>query len=202
MLERLFGSRLRTQLLELFLANPDRPFGIEDLAPLVRARTRNISRELKELVSLGVLHEDRHAVLRRKRGSLRVRTSRSRTRIHYSVNSNFRLYPELKAITVKSALLFERPFSRYLLRIGNVRYLAFTGSLTDTQDVQTDILIIGRANRAALARLVRRLSRELARPLHYTLFSPAEYRYRLAVGDRFLYGILENKKIVVIDRLS
>ncbi|MDP3771468.1 MAG: hypothetical protein Q8R16_04160, partial [bacterium] len=69
-------------------------------------------------------------------------------------------------------------------------------------DATTDAVIVGKLNRPLLARLMRQFERDLGRPMNYTVMSEREFRYRWDVGDRFLYGILEGKKIVVIDELT
>lgn len=196
MLDLIFGSPLRTKLLELLLTNPERKFSFDDIRVLAGKRKAGTKRELKHLIELGVVNEVQ---------SEHTRSTARRTKkapAHFVVNKNFRLYAELRAIVLKNLLLYEGSFTKLIRKSGTIRYLAFTGAFTDTDDVDTDMFIVGRVRRATIDRIVRRLSREVGRPLRYTLFSPAEYKYRLSVGDRFLYAILENKKIVAIDGLS
>ncbi len=64
----------------------------------------------------------------------------------------------------------------------------------------TDVLIVGNVNRVKLRRLLRRFQRDFDRELSYTVMTPAEFKYRNDLTDRFLYTILESPKIVIVDK--
>ena len=96
--------------------------------------------------------------------------------------------------------VFSRPAGTVYL--GTIHYFALLGMFVGAADTTVDAFIVGKLNRPSLARLMRQFERELARPMNYTVMSEREFRYRWDVGDRFLYGILEGKKIVVIDELT
>jgi len=66
----------------------------------------------------------------------------------------------------------------------------------------TDILIVGRLNRKKLRNLIRRFEKELNREINYTLMSFAEFKYRKDITDKFLYHVLENKRVEVINEIE
>jgi len=63
-------------------------------------------------------------------------------------------------------------------------------------------LIVGRVNKKRLTQVMRRFQTDLHIPIRYTLLSKNEYEYRMDITDRFLYDIIESKKIVVVDEMK
>ncbi len=84
-INRLFSSKLRIKLLDVFLRSPNARFYIRELERKIKEEAKNVSRELKNLEALGLLISE-------KQGNLK----------YYSVNENFFLYPELKAVIFKT----------------------------------------------------------------------------------------------------
>lgn len=184
MLEQLFGSRTRVKLLRLFVTNPDTNYFVRELTRKVKERINSVRRELDNLANIGLLTF--HQQGQKK---------------FYRVNSDFTLYPELKSLMLKSQLMFERNLASSIRRVGQISYLALTGIFTNVPDAQTDLLIVGKINRSKLKRLVNKFHRDFDKKIRYTVMSKQEFDYRNDVTDRFLYSILENRKIVIIDKV-
>jgi len=55
MLEKLFSSKLRVDLLSLFFGRPDEEFYVREIEKILREDVGNISRELKNLEGIGLL---------------------------------------------------------------------------------------------------------------------------------------------------
>lgn len=123
-------------------------------------------------------------------------------RKYYALNTESILYPELRALFLKSRVLLEKDLVRKVTRAGSVSYLVLTGQFVGEEDGETDIFIVGRVNRTKLTSVIRNFEREIGCELNYTIMTPQEYKYRRDVTDVFLYKILESKKIVVIDTLT
>ncbi|MBI4434536.1 hypothetical protein HY635_01850 [Candidatus Uhrbacteria bacterium] len=195
MLEHLFGSKTRVKLLQLFLGNPGSAFYVRELTRKAGAQIHAIRRELENLEGLGII-----------RGGEATGTAaqelRSRMRKYYRLDDEFSLVAELRALVLRSQFLLEEEFKRRVRRLGSLRYFVLLGLFVGQEGAPTDVLMVGKLNRPWLARLIRQFERELARPVNYTAMSEREFRYRWDVGDRFLYSILEGKKITVIDELT
>ena len=84
-LKRLFSSRVRIKLLDIFLRTSGTRFYVRELARLLGEDAKNVSRELKNLEALGLLASE-------KKGNLKF----------YSVNEYFLLYPDLRSIISKT----------------------------------------------------------------------------------------------------
>ncbi len=204
MLEQLFGSTTRVRLLQRFLTHPDQPYYLRELARAIHVQLNSVRREVANLAQIGIIVPMLGATPLPGNGAgPGGRPSRTRRQLKkfYLANPGFLLYPELKALLVKARLLLEQKLIDRIRRIANVRYLALTGMFVGLEGFSTDLLLVGTVNRKRLALLMQQFEREIDHPINYTVMTRAEFRYRYNITDKFLYTVLENKKIVVVDHL-
>lgn len=158
---------------------------MRELTRKLHQRINSIRVELKNLESFGLLL-----------------TERKDNKKYYKVDPAFPLYPELKNLMLKSYLLVNKKFVSTLKSIGQISYLTLTGFFTGAENVKTDVLIVGKVNRKKLNTLVNRMQNEFSHPVRYTIMSKKEFIYRNDLTDKFLYEILEQRRIVLIDKLG
>ena len=192
MLEQLFGSRTRVLLLRLFLDYPDKAFYVRELARTLGSQLHSIRRELENLELLGLL---------KVVPELENKEEGDTQKKYYVMNVDFILYPELRALFLKARLLIEKDLVRHLQQIGRIQYLALTGMFVGLTEWPTDIFIVGNVHRKKIRMLIRRFEKELHQAINYTIMTKHEFKYRREITDRFIFNILENKKIVIIDKL-
>ncbi len=195
MLEHLFGSKTRVRLLRLFLHHPEESFFVRELSRKTHFQMNAVRRELDNLVKFGCLVESKPQAVQAEKGP-------SGQRRYYKLNTDFVLYPELRALLLKSQVLLEQNFVKRIQDMGSLKYLALTGRFVDDAALPTDLLVIGKVNRERLERLIRDFERELGASVRFTVLTGSEFQYRKQVGDKFIYSILEAKKIVVVDELA
>lgn len=185
MLEQLFGSRTRVKLLRLFLSNPDKHYYVREITRKVEERINSVRRELKNLEEMGlVFSEDKNQ------------------KKYYKANDNFILYPELKSLVLKAQVILEKKMVMDIESLGNIQFMVLTGFFVGIKDHLTDILIVGKVNRRKAQHLVKKFEKVFNHDINFTIMTTKEFKYRKDLTDRFLYDILENKNIVMIDRLS
>ncbi|MSR85056.1 hypothetical protein EXS71_01275 [Candidatus Uhrbacteria bacterium] len=197
MLEHLFGSRTRVKLLSLFLRHPDEPMFVREITRKISTQINAVRRELSNLVHLGLIKEVSVTT-----PELEVSKERGLKKKYYQVNQNFTLFQELTSLVIKAQVLLEQKLDREILKMGDVRYLAFLGSFLGIQKAPVDLFIIGTINKKSLQQLIASCEKELGFEINFSTMTFEEYLYRKDITDKFLYGILEGKKNVVIDRLS
>lgn len=185
MLEQIFSSRTRVKLLRLFLINPQKSYYIREITRLIDERINSVRRELKNLEKLGMVVPE---IKKQKK--------------YYTNNSDFILYPELRSLILKAQVTLEKDLVSAIRKIGSIAYMVLTGLFVGLKDTQVDILIVGKVNRRKLKRLMSKFQKNLGREINYTVMSKQEFQYRRDITDRFLYNILENKKIVIVDKLN
>lgn len=192
MLEKLFGSRTRIKLLKLFLTNVNGKFFVREITRLTDEKINSVRRELENLLELGLIEVVEETVVNKKEENKKF----------YCVNNNFPLLPALQEILLKARLLVEKTLATKIDKMGHIKFLALSGFFVNDAYAPTDFLIVGQVDKKKLARLVNQISKEFGQELRYTCFSTQEFNYRNKITDKFLFEVLEGKKIVVLDNLS
>lgn len=209
MLEQLFGSRTRTKLLRLFLMNPERAFFIRELTRLIDTQINSVRRELQNLLTGDMIQEVSEPTANRtaqiehvsdKKGK-RSATDRQPKK-YFRVNRDFMLFGELRALFAKSPRLLQRVLEKELTNLGTIDCAIMTGFFVDRDDTPIDILIVGNVLRSRLAKLIHQFEKDIEHEINYTTMTTDEFLYRKSIIDRFLFKILEGKKIVIVDTLS
>jgi predicted nucleotidyltransferase len=181
-LDRLFSSKLRIKLLDVFLSSPAARFYIRELERKIKEEAKNVSRELKNLEALGLLISE-------KQGNLK----------YYSVDEDFFLYPELKAIIFKTTgvkgLLKEALEKLKGIETAFIYGTYATGKESESSDV--DIMIIGKPDLTELNEIISNLEEKLSREINYMCFDQEEFKKRRKAGDAFINDVLSGEKIML-----
>lgn len=194
-LEHLFGSATRAKLLRLFVHHPDERFFVRELARSLRTHVHAVRRELANLETFGIIRVAGADPEPGRRGPTAQRK-------YFTTNQNFPLLPEMQALMTKADLLLQRSISRKLQQLGPVTYLALTGRLAGDPEVPTDLLVVGTIKRERLRSVVKEFEDALGREVNFTILTPREFKYRKDITDKFLYSILEGRKVVLIDQAA
>ncbi|OGF20769.1 hypothetical protein A2316_04150 [Candidatus Falkowbacteria bacterium RIFOXYB2_FULL_38_15] len=213
-LEQIFGSGTRVKLLKLFLNDPDKAYFVREISRIIGAQINSVRRELLNLKSLGIVSEvewpeNREYIVPVKErgkdnGSLKLKkiSSVDVTKKFFQANKLFILFPELKALILKADFLLEKNLAKEIGKIGEVDYLALTGDFVGLSDAPVDLILVGKFNKKKLSDLIGDFEKDFGRAIDYTVMTRQEFNYRKDITDRFLYNILENKKIVMVNELD
>jgi len=186
MLEQLFSSKTRVKLLKLFLnQTEEKDYFIRELTRVLGEHLNSIRRELDNLEDLGL-----------------VLSQEKDKKKYYSVNKDFILLPELKALLLKSRELGDQKLVQQLEKVGFLDLLILSGSFVGNTDSDVDLFMVGRVQKAKLERLIRTHEKDSGKEIKYTVMSKKEFQHRIDLGDRFLYTILNSRKIMVINKLG
>ena len=120
---------------------------------------------------------------------------------YYSANKGFILYPEIKALFIKSQILSSQNFILNLEKNFQAKLVLLTGFFTNYPEAQTDLLMVGQIKKPLFLKLISELEHDLGREINFTIMDESEFRYRQEMMDIFLYNIFEGKKIVLIDKI-
>ncbi len=188
MLDRLFGSRARVKILKFFLFNIEEKYYIRQIARHLEIQVNSARRELNNLKELGLLTSGSDPEKKQEK--------------FYGVNKKFVLFEELRSLIVKAQILYQEEFVDNLKQAGKVKLVVLTGLFVNNPEIQVDLLIVGQVSKSNLKQVISDLEKNLGREVNYTYMSTQEFKYRREITDVFLYNILENKRIVVIDELE
>lgn len=183
MLKKLFTSKARIKLLEIFLLNPDGEFFIRELTRKLNEQINSIRRELGNLKSLGLL---RSRFKNRKK--------------FYVVNKHFILFNELRSIVIKASSTLDN-ISKKLQKIGNIDFLVISGIFIE-KNSPTDLFIVGEVDKQQIEDFVSR-EIDLKRPIRISVISKEDFIYRLKINDKFVRDILESPdNIIAVNKLE
>lgn len=201
MLEQLFGSKTRVKLLRLFLNNPSQPYYLRELTRKLKTQLNSVRREVNNLEKIGIIKSVQLVAPETEEEKPKKRKSRG-SKKYFLADIDFILYPELKGLLLKAQLLLERNFVGKVERMAKIKLFVLTGIFVGVEDFVTDILLVGTVNRKRLAKIVHDFEKELNHDINYTVMTRQEFKYRQDITDRFLYDILEGRKIVIVDKIT
>lgn len=187
MLEQLFGSKTRAQLLRTFLQNPDAAFFVRELTRKLGVQINAVRHELRNLETLGLIE------------TVKIEGGKPAQKKHFRLNPRSVIYPHLRDLFLKSRMLLEKDFAKKIQGLGGISYFAMTGRFVGRSDSPVDVLAVGRVDRRKFADLMRRFELEFGHEINFTVLDEEEMRYRMDVMDRFLYNVLEQPQHVFID---
>lgn len=196
MIEQLFGSKTRVKLLYLFYGNPNRSFFVREITRKVDEQINSVRRELANLLSIGIITSDT-----------------SNNKLYYEVNQKYEFYEPLSNIfgsaptTGESSedtmgATLESATQKYWASAGNLELIVYTGVFTRDELAGIDILLVGKANKTAVAKLVEGLEKQEGKELRYTIMTIDIAEYRSQIKDRFWSDLEKSKKQVILDKRS
>lgn len=194
MLEKIFGSRTRVKLLKIFLTHPGDYFFVRELARQTGERLNSVRRELDNLVDFGLIRAEDKVKMDLEKGG------EKQNKKYYTVNPDFVLYNEMKNLVLKSKLLLEKSLAKEIDALGKVKFLMLAGVFVDDANAKTDMLIVGQFDKNKLDKLVEKLEKDFDQEIRYTAMDNKEFDYRNEITDKFLFEVLEGKKIIVVDK--
>ncbi|MCD4694137.1 winged helix-turn-helix domain-containing protein [bacterium] len=194
MLEKIFGSKARVKILKFFLFNAEKRSYIREIARNLDLQVNSARRELKNLEDLGLLITSSEIDKEGKKVKKQEK--------YYVVNKKFVLFEELRSLIIKAQVLHQKEFEEDLKNSGNLKLVVLTGMFVESPQSKIDLLVVGQINRKKLKETISSLEKNLGREINYTFMSVREFKYRREITDVFLYDILENKKIIVVNELD
>ena len=182
MINRLFSSRARVEILKLFLFNPDNSFYQRQVSNLTNQSIRGVQRELENLQKIGLL-----------------KGTNQGNRIYYKVNKLCPIFEELKNILFKIAGIAEvlkRNISGNRIKIAFIYGSYARGGEGFSSDI--DLMVIGDISSKELSSMLSKPKKELMREINYAVFPAKEFIDRVRRKDHFLNSVLKDKKIFII----
>ncbi|MBQ9180860.1 transcriptional regulator [Candidatus Saccharibacteria bacterium] len=189
--EKLFGSKTRAKLLQLFFASPEKSFYVREMTRVIDEQINSVRRELLNLENIGVIKNETYD-----------------NKIYYSANLKHPFSRPLCEMFSKKVELshekdvlgpsfgntweeYTRPVRKYL------NGLVVTNRLPGQDGI--DLLIIGNDKTKKLTRWAEVVEKKQGKPINYVIMSLDDFTYRREVKDRFLEEIMEMEILEIID---
>jgi predicted nucleotidyltransferase len=182
MLSMLFSSRVRSRILSLLILGSEGGMSTRAIAGKVKAQYSQVWSELRRLERAGLLRSE-------TAGRMTL----------FRINPECAILPELRTMLIKTDGLGDtvRKTLSGLPVLAAFVYGSFANGTADlVSDV--DLMIIGEARMEKLALAVRRLEKELGRPVNYSVFPVAQWREKVVQGDTFARNVMAGPKVWLI----
>lgn len=201
MLTKLFGSQARVKILKLFLINCDSKYFVKQLSKDLGLQAASVKRELDNLENFGLLVSDvatDEEIVAFGVGDIKKKIG-TQDRRYYMVDHSFPLCEEIKAIIIKSHVLYKHDFIDDIKKAGDIKVLILSGVFMNSKEALVDLLIVGVLNKNKFEKVIKGYEKELGKEVNYTCMSEREFKYRKSMTDVFLYDVLEGDNMVVIN---
>ena len=186
-LEKLFGSKTRAKLLNLFFSNPEKSFYVREMTRVIEEQIHSVRRELLNLESIDIIKNEAFD-----------------NKIYYSANRKHPFCRPLVDLFSKKIDpgrehdIRESTWEEYTRPVKNyLTALVVTNRLPGQEGI--DLLIIGNDRTKKLTQWAELIEKKLGKPINYAIMSPDDFSYRVRVHDRFIKEILEMEISEIID---
>lgn len=181
MLEKLFTSGIRADIMSLLFNNPEEKFYVREIARLVNKNPSGVKRELDKL-------ENMDLVLSEKEGNLK----------YFTVNKNSPLFPELKGLIAKS--LGVPGALKSVLNASDAKTAFIYGPYVDNTNLPSlDLFVVSDSDH--IRKTFDDIEKRFGRGINLTLMSLSDYKSKKKSGERNLKKLLNAKKILLMGRL-
>ena len=219
MLSKLFGSNARVKILKLFLLHPEEKYYIRQISRDLGLQINSVRRELENLEKFGLLKSFSSKNFDEKEEEILDKVETKKTTVikkkikvldaamgqekkYFQVNKDFILFEEIKAVIVKSQMLYERDFVKKIEELGKLNLFLLTGFFTNSENSPIDLFIVGKINKGKLTDIIKTLEKDMSREFNYTVMDYKEYIFRRDMTDVFIYNVLEGDNIVIVDNIG
>ncbi|MEZ5586075.1 MAG: winged helix-turn-helix domain-containing protein [Sedimenticolaceae bacterium] len=158
MLDSLFTSKMRVQILMRLFLNASSHAYLRELANEFDASPGHLRSELQQLRAAGLL-----------------RSEKDGREVHYRADSTHPLFPELQSM-VRKAFGMDRIIESIVSRLGELEAAYLTGDYAKGRDTGViDLLLVGEIDRHNLSDLVSKTERYIGRKIRTLVLSSGEF---------------------------
>lgn len=190
--EKLFGSKTRAKLLELFFANVNKTFYVREITRVIEEQINSVRRELTNLESIGVIRNETYD-----------------NKVYYAANMRHpyahafqEMFGQRGPVTPGRIQQVRRTpsnsWDEYIKPVAKYLRAMMLMNRAPGQD-GIDLLIIGDDRTKKLTRWAEVVEQKQGKPLDYVILSRDDFLYRKSVKDRFVMDILEMEPTEVFD---
>ena len=157
---------------------------------------RQLTRELKD-VSAGTLQRELETL---SQLGLIERSTLGK-QVFYRANRRHPIFPELRALLAKTVGAVAILRSALAPLADRVSIALIYGSIArheERAESDIDLMVVGTATLEDVLAKLGKIEASLRRPVNPTVYSPGEFRLKLASGNHFLNSVLRGEKVFLI----
>jgi predicted nucleotidyltransferase len=173
--------KTRRELLAATFGQPERWWYLSELAEHLNTTPSSLQRELKSLVTSGIL-----------------RHRRDGKRTYFQVEKELPIFDELRAIFMKTLGITDA-LKNVLAKFGDrIRCAFIYGSVARHEEralSDVDMIVIGSVGLSDLSPLLRVLEKKFKREFNAKCYSPEEFRQKVEDHNHFVLNVLKKEKV-------
>jgi predicted nucleotidyltransferase len=176
-------SSTQQRLLSALLLNPQQTIFAMELASHLGVRPSSLQRDLAKYTQAGIL-----------------KMSRSGNRTYFQANEACPVFPDLRALLVKTSGLVDLLHGVFAPLRSKIKVAAVYGSMasgTETSGSDIDLLILGSVKMIELSPLLEKATGKLRRQINPTLYRPKEFSQK-ARNSHFVQSVLGKPLLFVL----
>jgi predicted nucleotidyltransferase len=187
-LRSLISSKTRIELLKVFVLSPESAFHINELSRRTGFSPRGVERELKNLLSGGILRKEV-----------------SGNQHHYQLDPACTINEEIRGLVLKTVGVSD-VIKKALSSVEDKIDIAFvfgsfaTGDYGNESDL--DLLVVSNLPGVKLAELLGPAQNEIGRPINISQLTQDEYMERRGKGDHFFTRAIEGPRITIVGHVD
>lgn len=159
MLDSLFTSKMRIQILMRLFLNADSHSHLRELANDFAASPGHVRSELQQLTAAGLLTSEKQG-----------------RQVEYRAARSHPLFPELQSM-VRKAVGMDRILDSIVARLGDLEAAYLTGDYAEGRDTGViDLVLVGDIDRHSLADLVAKTERYIGRKIRTLVLQQDEFQ--------------------------
>lgn len=188
-IEKLFGSKTRAKLLELFFSNTSKSYYVREITRVIEEQINSVRRELLNLEGIGIVKSDTYDNKVYYSANMKSPYAHAFQEIfspHRAVvtpgsNNTIEVHRVLRRTNNWEEVI--RPVEKYLKVLIVINRFPGQDGL--------DMLIVGDDSTKKLSRWAEVVEKRQGRPMNYVIMSRDDYLYRRSVRDKFIAEVLE-----------
>ncbi|MDT4896431.1 MAG: hypothetical protein QOH25_1508 [Acidobacteriota bacterium] len=174
-------SKTRRELLAAIFGQPERWWYLSELAEHLNTTPSSLQRELKSLVSSGILRQRRDG-----------------KRTYFQAEKELPIFDELRTIFMKTLGVADT-LKNALAKFGDrIRCAFIYGSVARHEDhalSDVDLMVIGSVGLSDLSPTLRILEKRFKREFNVKCYSPEEFRKKVEEHNHFALSILKKERV-------
>jgi len=181
LLENLFTSRVRVNILKLLIFNSDKEFHLREIARKIDANPTYVKKELQNLKEINLVSES-------KKGNLSL----------FKINRNSLIFPELKNIFIKTEYFLE--LIKKSLKKLKIDFAFIFGSFAkgkESKESDIDLFVVGDVEEDELLKTIQKIEMQSGREINYILWKKSLFMKR-AKKHHLLNEIAKNPVIMLV----
>lgn len=181
MLEKLFTSKTRLKLLQLFLSHRLERYYQRQLEKLLGVGIRSLQIELNNLLKIGFLKKEKDG-----------------NRIYYIVNEKFQLLEELNKLVLKGSFFIDKLknlLSKPEVELAFIYGSAAHGDMLEESDI--DLFIVGNVDSYKLHSAIKEIEKDFSRVINYVIYNKKEVCKKVQGKSGFIINVIDSNKFFI-----